>query len=138
MDVKIFDWIKNEFAILRGNLLVLILSSSILRFGGAMIAPFTSIYFRELGASPSIIGLLGSIGAAVTLLVKIPGGYIADNYGRRKLVVTLIYIHIFATAFFAFAPSWEYIAIGMIISRLLEIYNPALNFSDPGSVNWIR
>ena len=132
MGIKIYDWIKNEFALLRGNLLVLILSTSILRFGGSLIAPFTSIYFRELGASPSIIGLLGSTGSAVTLLVKIPGGFIADKYGRRKLIVTLTYVHIVASAFYAFAPSWKYIAIGIIISRLLEVYNPALTaiFAD--------
>jgi MFS family permease len=72
-----------------------------------MVIPYESLYIRELGASPSIIGLIGSLGSVILILTRIPGGHIADNYGRRKIIVTMTFVLASSFLFYAFAPSWE-------------------------------
>jgi len=48
--------------------------------------PYISNYFREIkGAEAWIFGWQGTISTAVTLLLSIPMGTIADKYGRKKL-----------------------------------------------------
>jgi DHA1 family multidrug resistance protein-like MFS transporter len=55
------------------------------------------------------------------------GGYIADKSGRAKLVgySTLLYASSFLI--FAFAPTWEWIAVAIAVQQLVLFYMPALN-----------
>ena len=50
--------LRDEFSFLRGNLLVLITSYVIFGFTTGLFNPFRSLYIRELGASPLVLGLL--------------------------------------------------------------------------------
>ena len=91
-----------------------------------MVFPYESLYTRELGASPSIIGLIGSLGSVILILTRIPGGHIADKYGRRKIIVTMTFVLAFSFLFYAFAPSWEFVLMGVILFNISTIYSPAL------------
>lgn len=119
--------IKAEFSFMRGNLLTLIISWLFVFFTFSMTFSFESPFFRELGAPPLVIGLMGSVGALVLGLVRIPGAYIADKYGRRQIIVTMTFVITFSFIFYVFAPDWRFILIGMIISNLSLIYQPALD-----------
>jgi len=70
---------------------------------------------------------MGSTGAAVLGLVRIPGGYIADKYGRKQIIVTMTFSIALSYLFYAFAPDWRFVLIGMTISNLSLIYQPALD-----------
>lgn len=119
--------IKREFSFMRGNLLTLIASWLFVYFTFSLVFSFESPYFRELGAPPSIIGLMSSIGAAMLGLVRIPGAYIADKYGRKQIIVTMTFMIALSYLFYVFAPDWRFVLIGMIISNLSLIYQPALD-----------
>jgi MFS family permease len=67
-----------------------------------------------------------SIGAAVLSLVRIPGAYIADKYGRKQIIATMTFIIAISALFYAFAPDWRFVLIGMVITNLCLIYQPAL------------
>lgn len=112
---------------MRGNLLTLIISWLFVFFTFSMTFSFESPFFRELGAPPTVIGLMGSVGAMVLGLVRIPGAYIADKYGRRQIIVTMTFVIAFSFVFYIFAPDWRFVLIGMIISNLALIYQPALD-----------
>jgi len=88
---------------------------------------FESPFFRELGAPPVIIGLMGSVGAMVLGLVRIPGAVIADRHGRRQIIVMMTFVIAFSFLFHVFAPDWRFVLIGMVISNLALIYQPALD-----------
>jgi len=92
-----------------------------------MTFPFESPFFRELGAPPVVIGLMGSVGAMVLGLIRIPGAYIADKFGRRQIIVTMTFCIAFSFLFYIFAPDWRFVLIGMVISNLSLIYQPALD-----------
>lgn len=119
--------IRAEFSFMRGNLLTLIISWLFVFFTFSMTFSFESPFFRELGAPPTVIGLMGSVGAMVLGLVRIPGAYIADKYGRRQIIVTMTFVIAFSFVFYIFAPDWRFVLIGMIISNLALIYQPALD-----------
>ncbi len=119
--------IRSEFAFMRGNLLTLIVSWLFVYFTFSLVFSFESPYFRALGAPPSIIGLMGSIGAATLGLVRIPGAYIADKYGRKQIIVTMTFMIAVSYLFYIFAPTWRFVLIGMVLSNLSLIYQPALD-----------
>lgn len=119
--------IKTEFSFIQGNLLALIVSWLFVFFTFSMTFSFESPFFRELGAPPEIIGLMGSIGAMVLGLVRIPGAVIADKYGRRQIIVIMTFAITFSFLFNIFAPDWRFVLIGMIITNLSLIYQPALD-----------
>jgi MFS family permease len=92
-----------------------------------MISPFESPFFTELGAPPEVIGLMGSVGSLVLGLVRIPGAVIADRYGRRQIIVMMTFVIAFSFLFHIFAPDWRFVLIGMVLSNLSLIYQPALD-----------
>lgn len=112
---------------MQGNLLTLIVSWLFVYFTFSMTSSFESPFFRELGAPPEIIGLMGSIGAMVLGLVRIPGAVIADKYGRRQIIVMMTFVIACSFLFYIFAPDWRFVLMGMIISNLSLIYQPALD-----------
>lgn len=112
---------------MRGNLLALIVSWLFVYFTFSLTFSFESPFFRALGAPPFVIGLMGSVGAMVLGLVRIPGAYIADKYGRRQIIVTMTFVIAFSFLFHVFAPDWRFVLIGMVISNLSLIYQPALD-----------
>ncbi len=91
MKKRVVKWIKSEFAFIQGNILVLIIASFFTSFSEAIVNPFYSLYLRDLGASPFIIGMMGSLGSAIVSVMRLPGGYIADKYGRKKIIFTMTY-----------------------------------------------
>jgi MFS family permease len=118
---------KEEFSFMQGNLLTLIVSWLFVYFTFSMTFSFESPFFRELGAPPEIIGLMGSVGAMILGLVRIPGAVIADKYGRRQIIVMMTFVIAFSFLFYIFAPDWRFVLMGMIISNLALIYQPALD-----------
>jgi len=119
--------LKEEFSFVRGNYLILIISWILIDFANELPGTYYSDYVIQLGGSASILGLimLGSMLALAS--VQFLGGYLADKYGRRELVVTLTFGVAISFAFSAIAPSWHFILIGALMHNLCLLYQPALN-----------
>ena len=126
--------IKEELGFLRGNLLVLIVTYMVFGLTSSMFTPFRSLYIRELGATPFIIGLMDSIGNAILAFIRIPGAFIADKYGRRKIIVIFTFGAALSYAFYVFAWDWRIILLAMTISSLSHIYQPALEAIEADSL----
>lgn len=126
--------IKSEFSFMRGNLLTLIISYLFMYFTLSLVFAFESPFVRELGAPPFIIGLMGSLGAAVLSFVRIPGAYVADKYGRKQIIATMTFVIAFSYLFYVFAPDWRFVLIGVIISNFSLIYQPALEAIEADSI----
>ena len=70
---------REEFSFVKGNLLVLIVSYTLFRMTDSMSYSFQSLYIRELGASPFLLGLMSSLGSLIIALVRIPGVIVCPN-----------------------------------------------------------
>jgi len=132
---ELFNKLREDFSILRGNLLVLVVSWIFLYFAGSMVYPYETLYLQALGASPFTIGLIGSLGTALLCFSRIPGAYIADRYGRRKIIVTMTYGAALSYVLLAVAPDWRFATLGIAIYNLCLIYQPALQAITADSIS---
>ncbi|MGD2200922.1 MAG: MFS transporter [Candidatus Bathyarchaeota archaeon] len=122
----ILSRLRGEFSFIRGNFLVLALSWLIMDLASEMPSTYYGLYVKALGGSASIIGLIGSVSMAFQAVVQIPGGYLADKYGRRWLISTMTFGIALSNAFYAFAPTWQWLMVGAVVQSLCFIYRPAL------------
>ena len=123
---SILSRLRGEFSFIRGNFLVLALSWLIMDFASEMPSTYYGLYVKALGGSASIIGLIGSVSMVFQAIVQIPGGYLADKYGRRWLISTMTFGIALSNAFYAFAPTWQWLMVGGVVQSLCFIYRPAL------------
>jgi len=123
---RVFESLRKEFSFIHGNVLVLLLSWVLMSFSMLIPDTYYSLFVLELGATPFVIGLIGFASFICLALVQFPGGYLADKYGRRKLIVTMTFGVGLANVLYAIAPTWHFILIGAVISNLCLIYQAAL------------
>ena len=126
--------LKKEFSFISGNYLVLIVSWILMDIGMEMPVPYYQQYVYALGGDvfPMALGILGFATFFVMAFVAVPGGFLADKFGRRWLITTMTFGIGLSYLFFVFAPfwqitqSWHLILVGTIIQSLCLIYQPAL------------
>lgn len=113
--------------IMRGNVLVLTISRVLWSMSDSLCLPYLSLYIIALGGSASTVGWVNAIGSLAAAALYPIGGYIADKAGRARLVglATLLYTSSFVI--FAFANSWEMLAIAYAYQQVVLFYMPALN-----------
>jgi len=119
--------LRSEFGFIQGNFLIMVLSWIVLDFFSEMPSTYYPLYVKALGGSAATVGLIGSAGMIANALVQIPGGYLADKYGRKWLISTMTFFAGVTRVFYVFAPSWEWIMVGAVIGGFCGIYQPALN-----------
>ena len=132
--MKLRNIIKNEFAFMSGNFLILVVSWIIMDIGMEMPVPYFQQYVYALGGDifPMSLGIIGFANFIIMAFVAVPGGFLADKFGRRWLITTMTFGGALSFLFFALAPfwqitqSWHLILIGTIIQSLCLIYQPAL------------
>jgi MFS family permease len=128
------SFLKSEFSFIGGNYLILILSWVLMDIGMEMPVPYYQQYVYALGGDifPMALGIIGFANFLVMALMAVPGGFLADKFGRRWLITTMTFGMGLSYLFFVFAPfwqitqSWHLILMGTIIQSLCLIYQPAL------------
>ena len=127
-------FVQREFSFVRGNYLTLVVSWILMDIGMEMPVPYYQQYVDVLGGNvfPMALGIIGFANYFTMAFVAVPGGFLADKFGRRWLIVTMTFGMSLSYLFFALAPfwqltaSWHLILIGTIIQSLCLIYQPAL------------
>ena len=119
--------IKNEFSFIKGNYAVLVISWILIDFAMELPATYYSLYVLELGATETILGMIGLFSFLALASMQFPGGYLADKFGRRWIIVTMTFGVALSYILYAIAPSWHLILIGAVLMSLLNsTYQPAL------------
>ena len=118
--------LKNEFSFIRGNILINTVTIAIILVTSAIPYTYYPKYIEGSGGSPYIVGVIGFAAYATLALVQIPGGYLADKHGRRKLTVTMTFATSITYFLFAIAPNWQFFLIATVLQNLFMIYQPAL------------
>lgn len=72
---------------MHGNFLVVTLMLAWIRFWGSLYDPYMSIYFIDIGGTYFQLGALLALTILTRALISIPGGYLCDKYGRKKILV---------------------------------------------------
>src|SRR5208282_1276357 len=121
------DWLHKArgFLSLPRNAWVLTSTSSLWSIGTAMANPYQTLYFAAPGASD--IDILVAFGTAVTILALLVGGYVADTWGRRRVIVTFSWISVCSAVIYAVINSAYLIVIPLTIASMASVYTPAFN-----------
>ncbi|MBN1683144.1 MFS transporter [Candidatus Bathyarchaeota archaeon] len=87
-----------------------------------------SLYLvEEMNTPVTVIGLLSMIQMTGSILFQLPGGMLADKYGRKKVIVYGTSLRVIGALLLYAAPTWEWIIPGLIINALTAVYNPAFS-----------
>jgi MFS family permease len=124
MQIKITKFYKFY---LPGNAWVLALSAAIWSIGGAIVTPFQSIYFYAVGMPTQLIGFANALSSIITAFMYLLGGYIADKWGRRKVIVIFSFVAVINNLFYFLVKDWLWLFIPIIIGAISGIYVPAFN-----------
>ncbi len=120
------DRLRGENAVLTGNFLVLMVTWVLMYSTQPIPDTYSSLYYLSLGATPFLLSVMFFAGSLAVAFVQLPGGYLADKNGRRWLIATMSFGLALGYLFFIFAPSWQFIILGMVAQNLCQIYSPAL------------
>lgn len=112
---------------MKGNVLVLTVSRVIWSVSMSIVFPFLSLYIIELGGTKPIIGMVSALGSMSSMLLFPVGGYLADKVGRAKFVGVSTFLFASSFLLFIFAPTWQWLAVGVMFQEITLFYMPALN-----------
>ena len=118
--------LRSEFSFIRGNVLILFVSWILIGFAMYMPLTYYSLYVLELGGTPFTVGVIGFAHSLSLMSVQFLGGYFADSYGRRKLVVMMTFALAGSYILYALAPTWKILLVASVIEGLSLVYMPAL------------
>jgi MFS family permease len=120
------EQLRGKNAVLSGNFLVLIITWVLMYSTQPIPDTYSSLYYLSLGATPFLLSVMFFVGSLAIAFVQFPGGYLADKNGRRWLIATMSFGLALGYIFFIFAPSWQFIILGMVIQNFCLLYTPAL------------
>ena len=120
--------LKRLFRGFRGrNVLVIFITWCLFQFVFSAVDPYLSLYYRPLGATPKDLGMTITASNIALVPTLIVGAYIADFYGRRRIVVLMTYLLIVPLALCALAQHWTHLLIASVLmSLIIGTYRPAL------------
>jgi MFS family permease len=121
-----FEHLREQFSFTRGNVLILMSMWMITDFAFLLPNSYYSLYVEALGASAFILGGVVAASGFAMAFLQLAGGYWADKYGRKNLVVTMNVARGLAFLVFAFALNWYFILLGEILVGLTTINQPAV------------
>jgi MFS family permease len=126
--------IREYLAPLRGNLLVLISSMIVWNFVLQMVSTYEPLYVFALGGTGAALGLLTASQTLFSTFLRVPGGYIADKRGRRKIIGVVTIISSLGYIFYVFAGDWTWLLMGGFLLSVIGLCEPAVEAIKADSV----
>jgi len=126
-DKSLLERIRIEFEFVKGDYLLLLIGALLIDASLEVAYTYHPLFVQAIGGSAAAVGLLSSIGNIIQALTMIPGGYLADRYGRKWIITVGTLGTAVAYLFFIFAPTWEVLIFGIVLRSVCNIYAPAYN-----------
>jgi len=107
--------------------MVLTITQTLFMFTAFLWWPYWSLFILELGATKELVGILQMIETVTQLVCQLPGGILADRFGRRKLIVYGSIFRVASPIIYILSTSWTHIAPGLFIGSFAMLGLPAMN-----------
>jgi MFS family permease len=95
------------------NLAILAASIFGLALGEELWLAYIPAYLTALGASGLMVGFFGSLKDLLDSLYQYPGGWMADRYGRRFVLLAFTIAATIGYAIYLVAPDWRIVVAGL-------------------------
>jgi len=89
--------------------------------------PYRSLYILELGATKELLGILLMLETVGQIIFQLPGGILADRFGRRRIIVFSSFFRIASPIIYMFSTHWTHMAPGIILNSAAMLGVPATN-----------
>lgn len=110
----------------RGNIGIIALSSAIRSLGG-FVGVYIPKYFVQIGGNPLTLGLITSAASLAQFFSLSVGGFLADFYGRRRVIVFAAFYAVFFPVLYAIVQDWRLFGVLSLLSALGAVSNPAVH-----------
>ena len=80
-----------------------------------LIYPFYTLMFSDTGVSPGQIAFLLAAWSAVSFLLEVPSGAIADKFSRKNIMMIALALRLFGFGFWLFMPNFWGFLIGFLL-----------------------
>ncbi len=110
------------------NIVVLSMTSCLYQVFNSLWQLWWSLYLLDvLGAPIAVVGMLSTIQNSSRILFQLPGGFLADRIGRKKVIVLGTTLRIFGPLILYLAPTWQWVVPGVVLNAVASLYMPAFN-----------
>lgn len=103
------------------------MSALVWSLGSSMASPYQANFFYEVGATPVFIGLLMAASSAVTASAQLVGGYVADRWGRKKVIVAFSFLSAASGWLFVFIDRYQLLILPVMLGAISGVYGPAFS-----------
>lgn len=110
---------------MHGNILILSITNLLGNFSRALVFPYASLYILALDGDATKVGLINALAPLIGLFLFPVAGYIADYAGRVKIIALSNYLSAAVILLFVLAPSWQWIAVAMLLRGVVTLQFPA-------------
>jgi MFS family permease len=94
-------------------------------FASSVVSPYVSPYFLLLGGHEVLLGVFWAIYLFLNLLVVLPGGYVADKMGRKRVLVLMTFLTALAYLLFSGSPLWWFLFLPQALLAVATLSYPA-------------
>lgn len=108
------------------NVWVMCMSMALFGVTFGLWMPFFPLYVSALGATPADMGFIFTIFFLSHFALQMLGGFLADRFGRKKVIVYASLARIFPPVIYYFAETWHHVILGILVNSIGSLYIPAL------------
>lgn len=109
------------------NILVLMSTQALFMFTAFLWWPYRSLYIKELGASNQLLGSLLTLETLASIMFQLPGGILADRWGRKRMLVISGFMRLGSPIIYLFATNWTHTIPAIILASAGMLGLPANN-----------
>ena len=109
------------------NIVIVMATQTLSMFLAWLWWPYKSLFILELGATNEILGLLVMVETLGGMFFQIPGGVLADRYGRKRVIIASAILGFGSPLIYLFAGDWIQLVPAMLLASTASLSRGAMN-----------
>ena len=109
------------------NIVIVMATQTLSMFLAWLWWPYKSLFILELGATNEILGLLVMVETLGGMFFQIPGGILADRYGRKRVIIASAILGFGSPLIYLFAGDWIQLVPAMLLASTASLSRGAMN-----------
>jgi len=109
------------------NIVIVMITQTLSTFVAWLWWPYKSLFILELGATNETLGLLVMAETLGGMFLQIPGGVLADRYGRKRVIIAAAILGFGSPIIYLFAKEWIQLVPALLLASTSSLSRGAMN-----------